>query len=301
MASVPAQRALVDRIEALVQEEVGRNISHLCAAASGGLWAMAASIAASAAPVVGVITGFYVPRATPPAAETDGPIGAALLLRALSAAGIRCRLATDEPCRATCAAALVGAGIGDLLMDVAALGAPLDPLVAAWTAAGVTHALAIERCGLGADGRPRNLRGVDIGAFTAPLDHLFLGGPWTRLAIGDGGNEIGMGALPRALIAKDIAHGEAIACATAADHLLVAGVSNWGAWGLIAALAVIRPDWRDAMLEALDPVRDRAIIEHAVRHGPAVDGVTALAELTVDALDMSRHHAKLDAIRAVLD
>ena len=37
MDALPAQRALVDRIEALVQEEVGRNISHLCAAARGGL------------------------------------------------------------------------------------------------------------------------------------------------------------------------------------------------------------------------------------------------------------------------
>ncbi|MCC6719295.1 MAG: DUF4392 domain-containing protein [Acetobacteraceae bacterium] len=300
MDAAAGQRALVDQIEALVQEEVGRNIAHLCAAARGGLWTMASAIAAAPAPVVGVITGFFVPRATPPAAETDGPIGAALLLRALSAAGIACRMATDEPCRATCAAALVGAGIGDLPLDVVALGAPLDPLVAAWTAAGVTHALSIERCGLAADGRPRNLRGADIGAFTAPMDHLFLGGPWRKLAIGDGGNEIGMGALPRALIAQDVAHGESIACATAADHLVVAGVSNWGAWGLIAALAVLRADWRDAMLAALDPGRDRAILEHAVAHGPAVDGVTALAELTVDSLDMSRHHAKLDAIRALI-
>ena len=109
-----------------------------------------------------------------------------------------------------------------------------------------------------------------------------------------------MGALPRGLIAQGVAHGAAIACATAADHLVVAGVSNWGAWGLIAALAVLRADWREAMLAALDPVRDRAIIEHAVRHGPAVDGVTALAELTVDSLDLTRHHAKLDAIRVVV-
>jgi len=300
MDHVPAQRALVDAIEALVQEEVGRNISHLCAAARGGLFAAAASLAAAEAPVVGVITGFYVPRANPPAAETDGPIGAALLMRALEAAGVPVRLATDEPCRATCAASLTGAGIGDTPMDVVALGAPLAPLIDAWRQAGITHAISIERCGQAFDGRPRNLRGVDIGEFTAPLDELFLGGPWAKLAVGDGGNEIGMGALPRSLIAHDVAHGESIACATAADHLIVAGVSNWGAWGLIAALAVLRPDWRDAMLEALDPARDRAILEHAVRHGPAVDGVTALAELTVDSLDMSRHHAKLDAIRALI-
>ncbi len=300
MDFLPAQRALVDQVEALVQEEVGRNISHLCDVARGGLWAMAQSIAVTPLPVVGVITGFYVPRATPPAAETDGPIGAALLLRALSAAGVPCRLATDAPCRDTCAAALTGAGIGDLPLDVVALEAPLAPLIANWQAAGITHALSIERCGRAADGRPRNLRGVDIGAHTAPLDELFLGGAWRRLAIGDGGNEIGMGLLPRSLIAKDVAHGESIACATAAEHLVVAGVSNWGAWGLIAALAVLRPDWRAAMLETLDPARDAAILEHAVRHGPAVDGVTALAELTVDSLDMARHHAKLRAILAVV-
>jgi len=300
MGLLPAQRALVDQIEALVQEEVGRNISHLCAAARGGLWAMAQSIATAPTPVLGLITGFYVPRANPPAAETDGPIGAALLLRALSAAGVPCRLATDTPCRNTCAASLVGAGIGDLPMDVVEPGAPIGPLVDAWQAAGVTHALSVERCGRAADGRPRNLRGVDISAYTAPLDELFLAGTWRRLAIGDGGNEIGMGALPRALIAQDVAHGESIACATPAEHLVVAGVSNWGAWGLVAALAVLRPEWRAAMLEALDPARDAAILEHAVRHGPAVDGVTALAELTVDSLDMARHHAKLRAIRAVV-
>jgi acetylornithine deacetylase/succinyl-diaminopimelate desuccinylase-like protein len=63
---------------------------------------------------------------------------------------------------------------------------------AAWQQAGVTHAISIERCGQAFDGRPRNLRGVDIGDFTAPLDELFLGGPWAKLAVGDGGNEIGM-------------------------------------------------------------------------------------------------------------
>ena len=33
---------------------------------------------------VGIITGFYVPLGTPPAAETDGPVGAAMLAGALT-------------------------------------------------------------------------------------------------------------------------------------------------------------------------------------------------------------------------
>ncbi len=40
------------------------------------------------------------------------------------------------------------------------------------------------------------MRGVDVSPWTAPLDALFEGGDWTQLAVGDGGNEIGMGKLP---------------------------------------------------------------------------------------------------------
>ena len=64
-------------IEALIHVDVGRNISALCAAARGGLFGAASALAS--ARHVGLITGFYVPLGTPPAAETDGPVGAALL------------------------------------------------------------------------------------------------------------------------------------------------------------------------------------------------------------------------------
>ena len=59
----------------------------------------------------------------------------------------------------------------------------------------ITHAMSIERCGRSADGAPRNMRGEDISAYTTPLDDLFSAGPWDTIAIGDGGNEIGMGRL----------------------------------------------------------------------------------------------------------
>ena len=72
----------VDRIEALIHQEVGRNIDGLFAAARGGLWQAAASLAQATS--VAIITGFYVPLGTPPAAETDGPVGAALLANALT-------------------------------------------------------------------------------------------------------------------------------------------------------------------------------------------------------------------------
>ncbi len=184
-----------------------------------------------------------------------------MLAGALTQVGVPCRLVTDEPCRATCAAALRGT---DVPLDVVPLGGAVDDTVALWRRLGVTHALSIERCGRSADGAPRNMRGEDISAFTTPLDELFLAGPWQRIAIGDGGNEIGMGSLPASLIGAHVAHGETIACATPADHLIVAGVSNWGAYALIGALAVIRDDWRATLIEWLDA--------GARRRDPAGDG-----------------------------
>lgn len=291
-------REAVDRIEALIHQEVGRNIDGLFAAANGGLWRAASAMASAPTLSVGIITGFYVPLGSPPAAETDGPVGAAMLADALRRVGVPCRVVTDEPCRGTCAAALRAA---DVSLDVVQLGGSVDDVVTLWRTVGVTHVVSIERCGRSADGAPRNMRGEDISSFTTPLDDLFLAGPWLRVAIGDGGNEIGMGSVPAALIGEFVAHGEKIACATPADHLVVAGVSNWGAYALIAALAVLRNDWRAALLESLDPTRDEAILRAMVEDGPAVDGVTRQRTLTVDSLPMEVHHTKLRAIRALAE
>jgi D-glutamate cyclase len=294
-------REAIDAIETLIQEEVGRNIGGLFAAARGGLFQAASSLASAQRLSVGIITGFYVPGGTPPAAETDGPVGAALLAASLARLGVPCRLVTDEPCRATCAAALRGADAMDVPLDVVPLGGAVTEVVASWRQHGISQAISIERCGRSGDGAPRNMRGEDISAFTTPLDDLFLAGPWLRIAIGDGGNEIGMGSVPASLIGEFVSHGERIACATPADHLIVSGVSNWGAYALIGALAVLRADWRRTMLDSLDARWDGAILQTMVNDGPAVDGVTRQRTLTVDSLPMAVHHAKLRAIRAVAE
>jgi hypothetical protein len=245
---------------------------------------------------VGLITGFYVPQGSPPAAETDGPIGAALLAKGLEAVGIKCRLATDEPCRGACVAALTGAGLSGVPVDATDVAAT----IMAWRRAGITHAISIERCGRSADGAPRNMRGLDISSYTAPLDELFIAGPWETIAVGDGGNEIGMGSLPRELIALHVDHGETIACVTPARHLIVAGVSNWGAYALLGALAALRTDWRERLLACLDEKLDKAVLEATVNNGPAVDGVSRLRTMTVDNLDMTIHHGKLREIHSLV-
>lgn len=297
MASPADAHSLIDRIERSIQIEVGRNITALFDAAKGGLWSAASALAAAPEVRVGLITGFYVPLGSPPAAETDGPVGAALLAKGLEEVGIACRLGTDEPCRSACAAALRGARLPGVPVDTDGVAATIEK----WRRAGITHAISIERCGRSGDGAPRNMRGLDISSYTTPLDDLFTAGPWETIAVGDGGNEIGMGSLPRDLIARHVEHGATIACVTAARHLIVAGVSNWGAYALIAALAVLREDWRDKMLRCLDEELDQAVLEAMVVHGPAVDGVSRTRAMTVDSLDLAVHHNKLREIRALAE
>ena len=278
----------IDCIEASIQRDVGRGMTALFAASRGGLFQAVSALSAARPRCVGILTGFFVPRADPAAAETDGPAGAALLALAFSRMGVRCRVLTDTACRSACEAALSGAGV-DVPVDAIEPDADLAPAIEAWRAHGIDWMIAIERCGLSADGRPRNMRGEDVGAFAAPLDHVFTAGPWRTIAIGDGGNEVGMGALPAGLIAREIPRGATIACVTPAEFLVTAGVSHWGAYGLIAGLAVCEPASREMLLECLDPEVEENILRTLIEHGPAVDGVTLRRELTIDGLDMSEH------------
>lgn len=293
-------RRAINAMEDIIQEDVGRNVMSLFVAAKGGLWRAATALSRQVSPKVGMITGFFVPTGSPPSAETDGPVGAALLAKGLTQAGIACRLATDESCRSACRAALDSGGLPDLPIDPVTPEESVDAVVSGWRDEQVTLVLSIERCGRSIDGTPRNMRGLNIATHTAELDDLFLAGSWETVAIGDGGNEIGMGSLPRSLIAENVTGGETIACVTPTNHLIVAGVSNWGAYALLGALAVLRQDWWEAMLACLDPELDRIILEGTVLNGPAVDGVTGQQSLSVDNLPLDKHHQKIDEIRKIM-
>ena len=266
------------------------------AATRGGLWAAASAIAATEKPAIGLVTGFFVPGGEPPAAETDGPAGAALMARAFTDAGLTCRLATDTICASACRVALNAAGAVSVPVDAVAPDGAVDPVIGAWRARGIDWVIAIERCGPSADGVPRNMRGRDLTVFTAPLDRLFSAGPWRTVAIGDGGNELGMGSLDRALIADHVPLGNQIGCVVPADFLLTAGVSHWGAYALLEAFALLRQDWGIA----LDPMLDQAVVEAMVRDGPAVDGVSRQGTQTIDGLAMEEHRAVLMAMRRTI-
>src|SRR5207247_2784688 len=137
-------------------------------------------------------------------------------------------------------------------------------------------------------GRCRSMRGRDVTPFTRPAHLLFenppgvmVGGRVT-IGIGDGGNEIGMGKLPWTTIRKNIPNGGLVACRVPTDHLIVAGVSNWGAYALAAGVRRLRGASSEPAL--YDVACEHELLRLMVDAGPLVDGVTSERTATVDGL-----------------
>jgi hypothetical protein len=265
------------------------------------------SLVAMFDPVVAVVTGFYIPAADPPAFETDGPLGAVFLARALGPLGIPVVLVSDEGCLPALRIGLEAAGREDV---------PVVDLAAPWPAhlPRPTNLVAIERVGPNHTeesiraspgafpevidaflaevsperrGRCYSMRGRDITEHTGPGHVLFERSPEQRrdlitIGIGDGGNEIGMGKVPWEVIHRNIPRGGLIACRVPTDYLIVAGVSNWGAYALGAGVALQREGALPADL--FDPDREADILRAMVERGPLVDGVLGRPSLTVDGL-----------------
>ena len=101
-------REALRRIEALVCRDLGRKTQRLVDATKGELEAAATSLAGAKS--VGLITGFFVPRGDVAAAETDGPVGTALLAASLAASGVPARIAVDSPCAEVVRAAAASIG-----------------------------------------------------------------------------------------------------------------------------------------------------------------------------------------------
>lgn len=261
------------------------------------------SIAKTPQPAVAIVTGFFIPHAQPPCGETDGPLGALFLARAWQPLGIKVALITDDYCRRALEIGLQACGLFDSV--------PVNPLPDSrinvvlrpwpWQSFSTPHLLALERVGPGRDGRCRNMHGRDVTEEMASADWLFeyasrLTPRLTTIGIGDGGNEIGMGALPwetlRAALRGDRAG--RIICRIATDHLILSGVSNWGAYGLACAVAALRG--RGDLLSGWNGPGQRRLIEHLVREAGAVDGITGRREATVDGISIEVYTSIVDEI-----
>jgi hypothetical protein len=277
---VAAPRSSSDPIDHLLAlDPGGRGIAGFFV--PGG--ALRAARALQGAGRVLIVTGFVVADGV---AETDGPPGAAVLGRALRRLGASVRYTSDPVVLPVLAASLHALGEpADVFAYPEGATAASDALARERP----THLIAIERPGRGRDGDYLNARGVSVKAWNRPLDEMFLlaarsaGRPVT-IGVGDGGNEIGMGSV-HARLAREGALMARIASVVAVDHLVVAGVSNWGAYGIVAQLGRLTGQ---RLLHT--PAEERKLIDACVGAG-AADGLTRRCEPTVDALDADTHAA----------
>ena len=102
-----------------------------------------------------------------------------------------------------------------------------------------------------------------------------------------------MGRVPFATVCKNIPNGEVVACRTATDHLIVAGVSNWGAYALAAGVMLFRGKVAASLFDA---ERERALFDVLVERGPLVDGVSGQRTATVDGLTFDEYAKPLRTI-----
>jgi hypothetical protein len=251
------------------------------------------SIAEHPAPRVGIVTGFMIPSVDPPTGETDGPPGALFLARAFHHIGIPTVLLSDAAGYSALWAGLEHLGLSTAV-SLIDLPMTLDPSAVRHSARPVTHLIALERSGPTASSRNHTMRGRDITDLTAPAHLLFEGSrDYLTIGIGDGGNEIGMGKVPFATLAKNIPNGDVVACRTVTDYLIVAGISNWGAWALATGVMMLRGKVDSSLF---DVDREHDLLKLLVERGPLVDGVSGQPTATVDGLAFEEYAKPLRII-----
>ena len=178
-----------------------------------------------------IVTGFYILRASEP--ETDGPPGAVAIGEALKALGNTVAYVTDAPCMTSMRAI---AGDDEVIeFPITTHNESLKFAHDLLAEHAPSALISIERAGLVGDGTYRNWKGLDFSEHNAKIDHMFEQHPYS-VGIGDGGNEIGMGNMRHVI--PDIENLPDDPCTTTTTELIIASVSNWGGYGLVAALSV---------------------------------------------------------------
>jgi hypothetical protein len=336
--------SLIDQIEALVRRDPARRGLISTEAQLGPLCpkhlAQAAESLGTTGRSVAIVTGFFVPDADFPCAETDGPPGAVVLATALESVGIRATLVTDEFCASAVQAAARAVG-GVVPVEVCTDPTEwLNDFAKSERGSQLTHLIAVERVGPSHDetslaSQPRsgpapltefraavppehrdhchNARGKLIDSTTAPLHLLYSqqaprqgqseaqpGQSPKTIGIGDGGNEIGMGCIPWEDLTRRIG-GDAAAWIPCRIATDWNLIAGTSNWGAFAlAAATLFLMNRVEALQPLDEDFHRRLLEQMVAEGPAIDGMTRRREATVDGLPFATYIQSWLGIRRLL-
>ncbi len=221
-----------------------------------------------------IISGF--PIAATKCGETDGPPGALNIAQALIEVGKEVLLISDDlNAPLLKAGQMVRAAEAELLSLNRGQAFDYQQI----SDFGADTIIAIERPGKAADGHFYSMRAQCIDDLIGDTESIFCDFSGYKIAIGDGGNELGMGNF-KDLTAQFVRHGEQIAAVAKADIALIAGVSNWWGFGICALLSL---HYGQNLLPS--PQTEQHILEAIIKAG-AVDGIRYTGSLSVDNLDI---------------
>eukprot|EP00567_Pseudictyota_dubia_P008782 CAMPEP_0197453448 /NCGR_PEP_ID=MMETSP1175-20131217/34955_1 /TAXON_ID=1003142 /ORGANISM="Triceratium dubium, Strain CCMP147" /LENGTH=351 /DNA_ID=CAMNT_0042986733 /DNA_START=66 /DNA_END=1121 /DNA_ORIENTATION=+ len=341
--SQPASAA-IEKIESIIsKDEGGRGMESLVV--RGDLRRAAELLArlkplraSSAGPAhILILSGFPCCVNESPPTETDGPPGSFAIARAVVGLGHKATIVTDECNHEVFRAAKKDVGVwaeGSLELEIF----PSEDRMDSSDYEKMSHLVnvadlivACERAGPAEDGHCYTMRGIDMNSkgLIAPLHKIVEMGRKEKIdgkvdssvrfvAIGDGGNEMGMGkVLDTIRTNPKIKNGSKIAAVTPADYLIAASVSNWGGYALAASAAVVRADdtfrsqdssvcYKEMLkrwIEACVPQKEDEIslLNRCVQAG-CRDGVSGKLEATVDGMPLEKSLECLQHIRvAALD
>jgi hypothetical protein len=249
-----------------------------------------------------IATGFsFFPNVV---GETDGPVGAAALARSLRLAfNAEPIIITEDwnidmvssTCRGFGLNIVSSSELDKIKNSTAVLGFPVDAgqadirakqLIRDFNPVGI---ISIEKPGLNIKGEYHTLRGLNISDSTAKVDRLFEFAKdegILTIGIGDAGNELGMGNLNDTVL-KHLPYASKCRChcksgiadTVVTDISIPSTVSNWGAYGVIAMLALLK---NQQNILHTKQIEIRGIRECADSGG--FDGETGVCEPSVDGI-----------------
>ncbi|RVU84347.1 DUF4392 domain-containing protein [Leucothrix sargassi] len=269
---------IVQQIEDLMVERDLRGMKSIQKVLKPGYYQRAAELLLNCRGTVLIGTGFPVDETF----ETDGPVGAIALYNTLEYLGAKPIIVCGNPLSSK-----ISADYNTYEISVGDLSKGREEALEGLAKLKPEIVLSIERPGLSANGIYANMRGEDISPRCACFDYFLIEADCPTIAIGDGGNEIGMGNVTEALANLSITP-----AMTKCDELLVADVSNWAAHGLIALLSY----WQhEDLLSKIDTLE---ILKYISERG-SVDGVTRENTLTEDSLASEAGQELIDKLRAI--
>lgn len=165
--------------------------------------------------------------------------------------------------------------------------------------------ITIEKAGRNVKGVYHNMRGLNVSDYHSKIEILLeeiRKYNALTIAVGDGGNEVGMGNI-RDIIVKYVPYGDRCQCPCGAgiaaeskvDILVTSAVSNWGAYGIEAMLAYLT-DSKNALHT---PDMEEEILRASIDAG-AVDGVLGERKMCVDGIEVRYHKEIVDLLNKII-